>query len=227
MDVRVPRVPRNRENVPVLNPLAPRWPARLCFIGAPGTGKTTAMVDVAERYMPWNTLLVCARNLDAPIYVAFRERVEKYEKKLGKQVSVWCSTLKECPPLSDVNKDNRTLAIFDDVLMDPDLDILKDWAVRSRQRNVTMFVAVQGWVELPKLVRNSTTQVCLWRGLNGRDQTGIYKDLNVRLTKDEFIDLYKRVTSQPHGFIFVDSVPIDPALALRIGFDMAVVPNDV
>ena len=222
MEVRVPKMPKDKTKIPVINTLAPLWPSRVCFIGAPGTGKTTAMIDVVERYMPNTTLLVCARNLDHPVYTAFRERVERYEAKIGECTSVWVDRLKDVPPLSDINKDNRTLAIFDDILKDPDLVILEDWAIRSRQRNCTMFIAAQGWFELPKLVRNSTTQVALWRGLNGRDQSAIYKDLNVQLTKDDFVELYKRITGAKHGFIYVDSVPVDPLFAVRIGFDRAV-----
>ena len=67
-EVREKRPKKERQDVN-LNQLAPRWPFRMVVCGASGCGKTNMVIDLIERFLPWQALGVYARHLDNKQYM--------------------------------------------------------------------------------------------------------------------------------------------------------------
>jgi hypothetical protein len=217
-------VPKKKNKIPVLNELAPAWPSRLLVAGASGSGKTNCVLQLLDKYLPWETLQIVAKHLDTPGYQALRKKVEADEAKKGYKYAVFIDDLSKVTPVDDLCAANRCLTIFDDFIMSKDLEIIEDYYVRSRHKNVTCIFLTQSVYRSPKTVRLNSSHYILFKGLNGRDLTGVHSDIAGDMRKEDFIKLYHEVTKKPFGFIVVDGNPVAPELRFRIGFDRLVIP---
>ena len=121
-----------------LNALAPRWPFRLVVCGASGCGKTNMVIDLIERFLPWQTLGVYARHLDNAQYTQLKARVERWERRKKRRVSMWADTLDAVVPVDDLCADNRTLVLFDDFVMAKDQSVVEDYFTRARHKNCSV-----------------------------------------------------------------------------------------
>jgi len=217
-------VPKKKSKVPVLNELAPTWPARLVVCGSSGSGKTNCVLQLLDKYLPWTTLQIVAKHLDTPSYQALRKKIEAQEERKGYKFSVFTDDLSKTTPVDDLCASNRCLTIFDDFIMSKDLSIIEDYYVRSRHKNVTCVFITQSWYKTPKIVRENASHVILFRGQNGRDINGVHSDIAGDMRKEDFQKLYHETTKKPFGFIVVDGNPTAPELRFRIGFDQLVIP---
>lgn len=212
-----------RPKAPVLNELAPRHPYRLVAAGASGSGKTNAILQMVDKYVPFDTLQVVAKHLDNPQYTMLRKKIEAQEKKKGYKFSLFTDKLEEMTPVDDLCPDNIGLTIVDDFIMSKDQGIIEDYFVRCRHKNMSICYLTQSWYKVPKIVRENSSMVLLFKGQNGRDLSGVHSDLAGEMPKEHFKSLYYDATRKPFGFICVDAQPVLPQLRFRVGFDELVV----
>jgi hypothetical protein len=212
-----------RSKAPVLNELAPRHPYRMVVCGASGSGKTNAVLQMVDRYVPYDTIQVIAKHIDNPQYSMLRKKIEAQEKKKGYPFSFFSDKLEEMTPVDDLCPDNIGLTIVDDFIMSKQQGIIEDYFVRSRHKNMSIIYITQSWYKVPKIVRENSSMVLLFKGQNGRDLTGVHSDLAGEMGKEQFKRLYYGATSKPYGFICVDAAPVLPELRFRVKFDELVV----
>ena len=222
-EVKENKTKRERKDIN-LNTLAPRWPFRMVVCGASGCGKTNMVIDLIERFLPWTALGVYARHLDNKQYTQFRERIQKYEKKKKAEVSTWADTLDAVVPVDDLCPDNRTLILFDDFVMAKDQSIIEDYFTRARHKNCSVIYICQSWYNTPKVVRLNASHVAVFKGANGFDKTGIWKDVCSSMKREVFDEYYDTAIHTPYGFIFVDKNPLEPELEFHIKFDQLFLP---
>ena len=85
-----------------VNKLAPKMPCRILMIGKSGSGKTTNLINLVLKYLPWHTLCVFARHLeDDEKYEYLMDTIEKQEDKTGKKVSFFSDKISDLLPLDN------------------------------------------------------------------------------------------------------------------------------
>ena len=112
MDIIVPKASKQPKKLECNNELAPTWDRRsfrMLVCGKAGGGKSVMITNLIRHYLPWDTLTVCAKHVGGDMYQELKEEVEKYEAKLGREVSVWIDQLADLPALEDYTVDNKNL----------------------------------------------------------------------------------------------------------------------
>jgi hypothetical protein len=226
MEVKPAKEEKKKTYVPVVNELAPTWPFRLVVCGSSGSGKTNMVINLIEEYIPWRALQVVAKHVDNPQFTALRKRIERFEKKKKQPVSTWTNQLNDTLPVDDLNKENRTLTLFDDFVMSKEQHVMEDYFVRCRHRNASVIYITQSWYKVPKIIRENCSHVAVFKGQNGHDLSGLWQDLGGEMRKEQFSALYHRAIARPFGFLFVDQNPTLPELKFRLKFDELVLLDE-
>jgi len=229
MDVREIRMPAGaKKTTRIINELAPRMPFRMVVAGGSGSGKTNLVVDLISRWLPWNILMVYAKHLDIPAYVALRQKIEKREQKLKRPISVWSSSLDDVIPLDELNPENAHIALFDDMVLDKKAqDKIAHFFIRGRHKNVSAIYVSQSWKQVPKMIRENCTHIILLRGNNADTLDDLYRDYGSGFkNKEDFLKFVRAGTQKPFGFVVIDDNPVLPELRYRIGWDTLVLPDN-
>lgn len=210
----------------VLNKLAPKMPFRAIWVGRSGSGKTNSALALVSKYVPYQVLGVYAKHLDNPQYQAFKDKVNKWEEKHKKVVSVWSDTLEDLPPVETLENKQRKLLIIDDMIMDvKNMPKVVEYYVSGRHKNCSIIFISQSYYRIPTTIRANATHVAVFGGMNAYDKTGIFKDCCASMTREQFDDFYASATKDnKYGFIFIDKDATIPELTYRIGFDELYVP---
>lgn len=210
----------------VLNKLAPHMPFRAIYCGRSGSGKTNAMLSMISNHIPWQVIAVYARHLDNAQYKGFREKIQKWEKKHDKVVSVWSDKLDDLKPLSELEPTQRKLIIVDDFLLEKDQSRVIEYFVSGRHKNCSIIYVSQAYFRIPKTIRDNATHLACFRGMNGFDRSGIWKDACASMKREQFEEFYEEATKDnPYGFVFIDRDAKIPELQYRIGYDELYIPN--
>lgn len=76
---------------------------------------------------------------------------------------------------------------------------------------LSIILNVQAWRScagaLPPAIRSNCTQVLLGRTRSKMDRESLAESFSSECSKDEFLTLLDHATSEPHGFLMVDTVP--------------------
>ena len=210
----------------VLNKLAPHWPFRAIYCGRSGSGKTNAMLSMVANHLPWQVICVCARHLSNAQYTGFRAKINKWEEKHEKVVSVWCDKLDDLPLLDTLEPSQRKLIIIDDFLLEKDQSRVIEYFVSGRHKNCSVIYVSQAYFRIPKTIRDNATHLACFRGMNGFDRSGIWKDACASMKREQFEDFYDEATKDnPYGFVFIDRDAKIPELQYRIGYDELYIPS--
>ena len=215
-----------KDKTPVINELAPKWPFRMIVVGSSGSGKTNMVLDLIQKYIPWQVLIVYARHM-GPAYEALRRKVEAKERRLKRPISFWSDTLEDAIPVDELSPENRNLVIFDDFVLDrKHQDVISDYFVRGRHRNCSCIYISQSYYDIPKIIRTNSSHVAIFKGYNGHDLVGLWKDHGAGMKRGDFERYLREATRRPYGFAFIDNSPARAELRWRIGFDTLVLPDD-
>lgn len=218
---------KSKKKEVVINNLAPHWPFRAIYCGRSGSGKTNALLSMVSNHIPWQVIAVYARHLDNAQYTGLREKIQKWEEKHDKVVSVWSDKLEDLQSVNDVEPTQRKLIVIDDFLLEKDQSRVVEYFVSGRHKNCSIIYVSQAYFRIPKTIRDNATHLACFRGMNGFDRSGIWKDACATMKKEQFEDFYNAATKDDkYGFIFVDRDAKLPELTYRIGYDELYIPLD-
>ena len=82
-------------------------PMRLLVIGAAGSGKTNAVVNLVIKMSAWNKIFLVAKNVDQPLYRFMIDKLRKIEKEKKVQILYVTDNLSECPSVEHLDKKNN------------------------------------------------------------------------------------------------------------------------
>ncbi len=104
---------------------------------------------------------------------------------------------------------NRLLVIFDDpvgmnVYSNRRNDYFTGTNTRHRHYSLSMFEVTQGYKEMPKTVRTNFTSLLVYKIGNMKELEVIYEEFQMDLTWEEWLELYREATKEPHDFLFLD-----------------------
>lgn len=181
------------------------------FLGRPGSGKSSLLISFLKtpelfKKVFRTILLACPPNSRASISDDF------FGKNLNEQQiydHVDLETLVEMNNIAQANAldGDNTLIIFDDCQMffkeKQNLKYLNHMLANRRHARLTVWMAVQNYFTIPKMVRSNITNIFAFN-LGKKEAEAIFDEL-FEIHKDRFLDVMNAAFKQPHDYLFLDT----------------------
>lgn len=210
------------------NPKSLNWPSRVLVVGLPGSGKTTITANLIlspELKLIYDKLYIYATDLEDDKYQLIKEKFEKVEEKLSKKhdrevkILHMASTLADVIPVDDIDRTLQNLVVFDDFLAkvnEKEHSKVTDYWIRSRRMNAVCLYLTQSYFATPKILRESTNYVILFKVNNSFDLNAIHRDLIRGLSLDDFKTLYYDLINKSRfGYVVIDMTCSDLSQQVR------------
>lgn len=95
------------------------------------------------------------------------------------------------------------------------------------QVGLSIFMLVQTYkTGIPKCLRQNIQQFFLWPTHDMSQLESMYEEFANLCTKEDFMDMFKRATSEPHQFMSIDLNASEPLLRFRKCFDKLLLPQN-
>ena len=118
--------------------------------------------------------------------------------------------------MDDLDGDEHNLIIFDDFITDTsNFDTISDLFIRGRKKNATVIFLTQSYFDIPKKLRLQCNYFCFWKLNDDREQSEIHKNHSFGLDKKSFSEIFEEATSDPHSFLFLDTIHKNPKFRIR------------
>ena len=113
-------------------------------------------------------------------------------------------------PYSPYDAMPQTLIVCDDVagsnLLKQGKSPFNNLFILHRHLLTSIWVSVQAYTALPKILRFNLTQMCLFKTKDGKTLKAIWEEVSGIVDYDEFIKLYEFATEDQHSFLCIDFV---------------------
>jgi hypothetical protein len=197
-------------------------PFRMLIVGSAGSGKTNVTLNLVRLMSCFTQIFLFAKCLDEPLYQFLIKSMEKAGKKAGRQLIFYSSDISEIPNIDEIDRDEHTLFIFDDLVSESvkAQKNVSDLFIRGRKQNCSAIYITQSYFQTPPLIRKNC-DFCIIKKINTkRDLTAICKEYNLGdMSPDQLMELYKRITSKGiTHFLLIDLLTNDPRLKFRENF---------
>lgn len=187
------------------------------------TNEVKNMVDIYEQTKAYND-----------IYAKWK----KYERGEGPPVSnahynmLYNNQFRKLP---DVPKPSPLLIIDDmshsDIYTPSKKNSFVNLCLRHRHLfkvGISIFMLVQTFkTGIPKCLRQNIQQFFLWPTHDMSQLDSMYEEFANMCTHEDFIDMYRRSTRNPHDFMTIDMNAPEPLLRFRKCFDTLLIPESV
>jgi len=200
---------------------------RCVICGPSGCGKTNLLLNLLlnKGYLNFDRLHLYSKSLGQEKYQFLRDWAETLEQVAGKEVASFHSSSDGIIPVESLNKQERTIMIFDDVMLEKQEPIEK-YFCQGRHGGADAFYLTQNFFRIPKQsIRDNCNLVVLFNQ-DGKNTRAIH-DVFVGgdMLSDEFRDFCRVCWGQPYGFAVIDltSKPFDGKY--RCGFDRFYTPQ--
>jgi len=172
----------------------------IALIGQSGSGKSTALIDFIYRAPKFTEIHLFSGSGNAstePLYKLLLEKIP--------EVSTY-DTVEEIPALETFEKDNEKLLIIDDWLQvnKKGMDKLAKFACAGRKSGFTVVFQSQNYTSIPKVISRNIHYMWLFKIQDARSVETIHKNHVNSISKKQFKDLHKVITSEPRNFLLLD-----------------------
>jgi hypothetical protein len=177
-----------------------KLPSRMLIIGATGSGKTNAAINIMEQIHAFNRVLLFAKNLTEPLYADLIDKMREAEKDTNESILTVSSKIEDLPPLSSINRKNNTLLIVDDMVTEKHkalAGVVQYWTA-GRKENVTSMYLSQSYYAVPKIMRQNSEYIVLTKIRTTRDLNMILSEYRLGVSEKEMSRLYHEATK--NGF---------------------------
>jgi len=220
------------KNKHILNEFAPINQKHCLFIGPSGCGKTNNVLNLLiTPYVYYDQIYIFAKDLNEAKYVWLKQKYEqqeqlinsflekKYKKPSKIKIAFFSDNLEEMPVLDELDRNKQTIFIFDDCLNEKNQELIKNIFIRGRKIGVSCYYIAQSYYKVPKLVRDNTNYVILYK-VPRREIIEIGKALANTVTTKQFEDICRHVfNSGNNSFVVIDNVTTNKAYSIRKNWD--------
>lgn len=216
---------------PNQHPLMPIHPSRNIIDGRSRSGKTNFLINLIRKYLNFDKLYICAKNIHETHYSelredytifdgiereAFKKMVRKEKGKCKKEFLelydkykkdvFFSSDLNEFVSVDDLDPSVINIVIFDDCVIEKDQKIIEEFYIRGRKQNASIFYISQDFYKIPTSIRKNTDYFYFFGVRNPREIQQIIREIDGYLPKEEFQKLRKRLIQNRYDFIMLDFV---------------------
>jgi hypothetical protein len=203
----------------------PRWPFRMAIAGPSGSGKSNLMLNMMLKWLYYDQLIVCARDIGEDKYVLvkkFMEEVAEKRKKKLKDILIFITHPRDLPAVESFSKTTQTLVVFDDMnsLSEADQGRIVDYFTFGRKFGCSMIYLAQRYLKVPSLLRSNIDWVVLFKVRSDAEMRTLYMDQGGGdVDIEEFKKIYRECTAKKYGYLVINSAATNNTERFRCGFD--------
>ena len=180
-------------------------PARVCIVGASGSGKTTSLLN----------FLLISPNTFGHITIVTKQSEPLYEyldKKLkSKGITILYDLDKLPEPRDFPNKDLQNLLVFDDQVVTKNQSKIINYFIYGRKvgSGITCMYLTQSYYSVPKTIRAQLSYLWVVKVGQKRDLNLILADSGGLVEKKVLAELYQDATREKFNFLKINLNTID------------------
>jgi len=197
-------------------------PARILICGVSGSGKNNCLMNLILQMNCFTKIYIFAKNLDQPLYRFLISRMHKLSKKIGKKILFYSEDLEDIPELSEFDKSETNLIVFDDMIMEKNQKRISELFTRGRNScNASCVYLTQNYYSVDKLIRRNCDYIIIKKINTSSDLKRIISEykLSNNISLDQLYKFYEQiVASGMENFLLLDMKTDDPKLKYRMNF---------
>jgi hypothetical protein len=173
-------------------------PFRMLIIGSSGSGKTHCFVNLLHNFgKTFQNIHIITKNKDEPLYNYLNE-------KLGKKGLVISEGISSLPDLDDYDKDEQSLIVLDDLVLEKNQKKISDYYIRCRKLNISVIYISQDYYSVDKMIRRNLNYLIIKQVSSLRDLRLIMSEYSIGIDKDMMEKVYKYATNDRSKFLMID-----------------------
>ena len=206
------------------------------IIGGSGTGKTNALLNLMNNQQDIDKIYLYAKD----------PYEDKYQYLINKRESVGLKHFNDPKAFIEysndihsvyknidnynLNKENKILIVFDDVIADMINNkklnsIVTELFTRCRKLNISLVFIGKSYFKVPKNVRNNSTHFFIMKIPNKRELMQIAINHSSDINTKDFIEIYRKCTDKPYLFLVFDTT-LPSNNSLRFGKILNITNDD-
>lgn len=188
-------------------------PFRMLIIGGSGAGKTQTFMNILHNFgNTFQNIYIVTKNKDEPIYNFLMD-------KTGKDGLEVLEGLKSAPDLDSLDKEEQTLIVMDDLVLEKNQHQLEQYFIRARKLNCSLIYISQSYYAVPKMIRQNLTYLVIKRLNTLSDLFRIMREYSLGVDKTQLKKIYEAsTTANKQDFLLVD-LDADPKDRFRKNFN--------
>jgi hypothetical protein len=173
-------------------------PFRMLIIGGSGAGKTQTFLNILHNFGDtFQNIYIVTKNKDEPLY-------NYLEDKLGGKGLEIMEGVSNAPDLDSLDKEEQTLIVMDDLVLEKNQKQLEQYFIRARKLNCSLIYISQSYYAVPQLIRQNLTYLVIKRLNTLNDLFRIMREYSLGIDKNKFKELYESATDTKQNFLLVD-----------------------
>jgi hypothetical protein len=174
-------------------------PFRMLIIGGSGAGKTQTFLNLLHNFgSTFQNIYIITKNKDEPLY-------NYLEDKLGKDGVEVLEGIKNAPDLDKLDKEEQTLIVMDDLVLERNQNQLESYFIRARKLNASLIYISQSYYAVPKIIRQNLNYLVIKRLNTLTDLFRILREYSLGVDKTKLKKIYESATTQnKQDFLLVD-----------------------
>jgi ABC-type oligopeptide transport system ATPase subunit len=147
-------------------------PFRMLIIGSSGSGKTMTLINLLRAFSgTFQNIHIITKNADEPLYNYvvnkfkkinddFKDLTSKNKKKHNFNVTI-TEGISSLPNLDDFDKDEQSLIVLDDLVLEKNQKKIEEYFIRCRKKNVSVIYISQSYFHVPSIIRQNLTYLII------------------------------------------------------------------
>ncbi len=172
----------------------------MIIAGNSGSGKTQTLLNLIYN-MPdtFENIYITTKNKDEPLYNYLEDKLKDDGLKITEG-------LENLPDLDQMDKEQNTLIILDDLVNEPAKQQrpIADYFIRARKKNCSLVYISQSFYQVPKLIRDNITYLIIKQVSSMKNLTMIARECSLGIDKKMLKKIYDDATQSKPDFLLID-----------------------
>lgn len=171
-------------------------PFRMLIIGSSGSMKTNTLMNLIHIMTgTFEKIVVILKSADEPLY--------NYLRNKSKQVEIY--EYPKMPNVDDFNKEQQSLVVMDDLVLEKNQKNLEEFFIRARKKGCSLVYISQSYYMTPKAIRQNLTHIIIKQVSSYKNLTMILREYSVGVSQKIFKEMYDAcVNENKHHFLLID-----------------------
>ena len=188
-------------------------PFRMCVVAPSGSGKSNFILNLIHLFSQgkvgtFNSIFLIVRNSAEPLYSYLTSKCPSIVIKEG---------LENAPILDKFDKSLSHLVVFDDLVLSKNLEIVSNYFIRCRKKNVSVCFLSQSYYKIPPIIRSNCSYMVILKLGGNREINMILSTYGLGVTREQLIGMYDYATKEKFSPLLID-MEESPDKRFRKGF---------
>ena len=198
----------------------PDHPYRILIIGASGSGKTNALLNLIkeqDNFEVMDKIYLYAKDLSKPKY---KFLIKKFQNTGTKHLKNRNAFIECSNTMDDVyeningynpSRKRKTLIVFDDMIADIITNkkfqaTIKELFIRCRKINISLVFIAQSYFSVPKDSRLNSIHFLIMNINSRKELQNIANNSSADIDYKDLMKIYRECTKEPYSFLTIDTM---------------------